>query len=165
MTMKWITMPIAVALGISFLVLNEGSYRRAIGTIEVNEEVLAARIEIRRLQLLMLAAETGQRGYLLTGNQEFLRPFLSSSAALEHQLATLDRVYGRQPDWMDELRDVQRLARARLAELRTAVELHDRGQADAALDLLHTGIGLEDLPCAFRYQQILRSFPCRGPSC
>lgn len=138
-------LPVAVALGIAFLALNEGSYRRAIGTIESNVEALDGRIEIRRLQLLMLAAETGQRGYLLTNNKEFLQPYLLASGLIEKQLRRIEALYGHRPEWSDELKEVLRLARAKLSELATTIDLYDRGRPAAALDLLSSGIGLADM--------------------
>ncbi len=138
-------LPVAVAIAIAFLVLNEGSYQRAIDTISVNQEVLDGRIEVRRLQLMMLAAETGQRGYLLTGNKEFLAPYQSATGAIEKQLAKLETLYGQRPEWRDDFNELLRLTRAKLGELSTTIELQDRGRSAAALELVNSGIGLEDM--------------------
>src|SRR6478736_8422670 len=55
-----------------------------------SERVNAARLQrtaIIDLQNLILDAETGQRGYLLTGNPTYLKPYLDARQNSEAQLA------------------------------------------------------------------------------
>src|SRR5688500_12606450 len=48
--------------------------------------------ELRSLLKLLVDAETGQRGYLITGEQAFLGPYKSTSRALEAKLAAVEKV-------------------------------------------------------------------------
>ena len=54
--------PMAVAVAVAFLTVNEVTYKRARDGIASGDEMQAQRNEVRRLQLLLQAAEAGQRG-------------------------------------------------------------------------------------------------------
>src|SRR5262245_41547297 len=64
MSIRWAT-PLVVAVVIAFLAVNEIGYQRAVAGIHGGDEIYSQRAEVRRLQLLLQAAEAGQRGYLL----------------------------------------------------------------------------------------------------
>jgi len=88
----------------------------------------------------LLDAETGQRGYLLTGDKSFLEPYLDGSNSARGLLEKLRQ---------DNLRDTSRvhldklalLVDARLADLSNVLELqHSRGM-DAAREVVARGEG------------------------
>ena len=70
-----------------------------------SERVNAARLQrtaIIDLQNLILDAETGQRGYLLTGNPAYLKPYLEARQNSEAQLASfLSIMNGDAPQKVD----------------------------------------------------------------
>jgi len=57
------------------VVTSEQSYSRAINTLDNLETYAVARTNLRDVQLDLLEAETGQRGYLLTGRASYLGPY------------------------------------------------------------------------------------------
>ncbi len=97
---------------------------------------LAVREQLGRVLNLVQSAETGQRGYLLTGRDSYLEPY---SAAAEQLPATLDRMAdlvrgdARQGQAVVRLRQ---LVGDKLVELRSTVEERDAGHPEAALAIV-----------------------------
>jgi signal transduction histidine kinase len=132
-----------VAVAITFLAVNEFGYRRAMAASAINDEVLASRSEVHKLQVMMLGAETGQRGYLLTGQRDFREPLDRSREAVQAQLAVIAKVYAHEPGRADELRQIQELTLRKMSEVQTTVALYDEGKPEAAFELVRAGLGLE----------------------
>jgi CheY-like chemotaxis protein/CHASE3 domain sensor protein len=86
-------------------------------------------------------AETGQRGYLLTGNESYLEPFLNAKAALPGEFNTLRGLLANRPQQTKQLGLLESLAAQKMAELGETVDLRRAGQADAALAIVRTDRG------------------------
>jgi PAS domain S-box-containing protein len=86
-------------------------------------------------------AETGQRGYLLTGKESYREPFQS---ALREQLAirrTLRLLSASNAAQQAILETVDRLVEAKFSELQQTMELRRTAGLDAALAVVRTGAG------------------------
>ncbi|MGH6964961.1 MAG: CHASE3 domain-containing protein, partial [Phenylobacterium sp.] len=75
----------------------------------------------------MQDAETGQRGYLLTGQTDFLKPYDAAIAGMDRELDQLDRSVADNPDQMARAHKVRALIRQRLTRLQHNVEVRRRG--------------------------------------
>jgi CHASE3 domain sensor protein len=53
-------------------------------------------VEANHLERLVIDLETGQRGFILTGEERFLQPWRDARAALPKEISTLEQVGGRQ---------------------------------------------------------------------
>lgn len=90
-------------------------------------------------------AETGQRGYLLTGEESYREPFQS---ALGEQLAirrTLRQLTAGNAAQQAILKTVDRLVEAKFSELQQTMELRRTAGLDAALAVVRTGAGMRRL--------------------
>jgi len=96
--------------------------------------------ELETIVSLVKDAETGQRGYLLTGRKEYLEPY---SAAVPRISEAFDRVdaLSPEPESRASLRRLRELVDAKMTELRRTVELHDRGSHAEALALVDSNRG------------------------
>lgn len=86
-------------------------------------------------------AESSQRGYLLTGNPQYLAEYSESVAATRSTLHVLDSLpaeFRLQP----LLANFQKAVNDKLAELATTTDLAARGQSERALDIVRTNRGL-----------------------
>jgi len=95
-------------------------------------------------QLLLVAvgaAETGQRGYMLTGERSYLAPYEEGSALARSRLNELQRLSSDNPAQQARLAEVDRLMQQRLARLAEVLELADSGQRQRALALVRDGHG------------------------
>ncbi len=86
-------------------------------------------------------AETGQRGYLLTGTPEYLEPYDSAVASVQGHLSRLDQLTRDDPAQQAKLHEFEGLARAKLAELAATIGLYRSGDVPGALRAVQTGYG------------------------
>jgi signal transduction histidine kinase/DNA-binding response OmpR family regulator/CHASE3 domain sensor protein len=85
-------------------------------------------------------AESGQRGYLLTGDEQYLQPFLQAELQLNGQLDAVG--WNLDDDGQRRLlQDVRGLARAKMAELKQTIELRQWGHAEQALAMVRSDRG------------------------
>jgi signal transduction histidine kinase len=78
-----------------------------------------------------LDAESGQRGFLLTGRAEYLEPVDEAVASLPSSLADLGGLLADDPEQREQVRELAALSTAKLEELRRAISLYRRGEAVA----------------------------------
>ncbi len=84
-------------------------------------------------------AETGQRGYLLTGEDRYLDPYRAGIAAIGQAVTTME---GQLPGRATNVgRKFRPLIAARIAELEETVERHRAGDAAGALAIVRSGRG------------------------
>ncbi len=100
--------------------------------------------EVRQQLNLFLSdltdAETGQRGFLLTGTESFLEPYNHAQTSLPGELATLRRLTVA-PDQQRDLDTLEPLMTQKLDELAQTIALKRAGQADAAVEIVRNGTG------------------------
>ncbi|WP_181832580.1 sensor histidine kinase [Bosea caraganae] len=87
-------------------------------------------------------AETGQRGYLLTGDAAYLAPFTSGRAAAIPELDALEALVGKDRQQKERAEVARTQATRKLAELETTVTLMREGRNSAALALMRAGSGV-----------------------
>src|ERR1700678_2795310 len=81
---------------------------------------------VQQLQAVDLAvrdAETGQRGFLLTGDESYLQPYESARAALPGELESLRRLTADKSPQQHRLHELQRDTSTKMAELEQTVAL------------------------------------------
>ena len=86
-------------------------------------------------------AETGQRGYLLTGQPEYLQPFRNAVASLDGQLTKLRGLLAGEPAQLDRVGRLQALIAQKIAELQETISTRDALGPGAALKTVETGRG------------------------
>ncbi len=108
-----------------------------------NEEVQATlELDNRLVTILSLAqdAETGQRGFLLTGEDVYLQPYESASAALPREMeAAGERLVGAERQAL--LESLKAAVAEKLAEARRTIDLYRAGNAAGALAVVRTDQG------------------------
>ena len=85
-------------------------------------------------------AETGQRGFLLTGLESFLEPYNRALTVLSSEIATLRRLVVH-PDQQRSLNTLEPITTQRLDHLAQTITLKRAGQADAAVEIIRSGRG------------------------
>lgn len=99
------------------------------------------RLRIQSLFSLLQDAETGQRGYIITGDERFLQPYDQALTQLGAQMEDLGALFGDdQAQAVDHLRLSERIARKRQT-MRLSIALRETGQAQAAVALVASGQG------------------------
>lgn len=93
------------------------------------------------LSAAVQGAETGQRGFLLTGDPAFRAPYDRGRAAVEGALAVLRSRLARDPDQAARYAEIARLTARRMERLDHSMALIGQGQATSAMAFLRTGEG------------------------
>jgi len=88
----------------------------------------------------MKDAETGQRGYLLTGDKAFLEPYLAVRDTIKKQLQELQRLSGDSTG-RKHLETIAPLIDYKLAELALVIELREKNDMNTALSVIRKGQG------------------------
>jgi PAS domain S-box-containing protein len=86
-------------------------------------------------------AETGQRGFVLTGNPEYLEVYNQAVAALPAQLTALRALVANEPALRTRTATLSDLISEKLSELKETVDLRRNEGFKAALDLVETNRG------------------------
>ena len=113
-------------------------YRRANHHAAQAEDLLEA---VERLLTTLLDAETGQRGFLLPGDECYLEPYTHAIQSVDSQVLQLTHALAPFQGEGDEGTPLPRLMEHKLAELRETIALSRTHGLSAALEVVRTGQG------------------------
>jgi len=91
--------------------------------------------------LLLDDAETSQRGFLLTGREEYLEPFISASPRIGENLDDLLILVRDNPAQVARVGQLKDLANQKLRELNQTITLKKSGKSEEALNLVISNKG------------------------
>jgi CHASE3 domain sensor protein len=91
------------------IVLNSTSQSRFLATDQDKEQVLAVTKQTDSLLLALVDMETGVRGYVITGDREFLEPYTSGQATYPVSLSRLKALLDGRTDELDRVARVGNL--------------------------------------------------------
>ena len=109
-----------------------------------NNAVRAAfELENRTVTALSLVqdAETGQRGFLLTGEDSYLEPYNSAVAALPAEIAAIGAIASSSPQRGAQVEALGAAIAEKLAEVDETIALYKSGNAAGALAVMRTDRG------------------------
>ena len=118
----------------------QASQSRADGVQALNH-THAVQLQLSLVLSDLTDAETGQRGFLLTGLESYLEFYNTARTSLPGELATLRRLTADNPDQQRNLDTLEPTVTQKLDELAETIALKRAGQADTALELVRTGRG------------------------
>ncbi|CAN7558170.1 diguanylate cyclase domain-containing protein [Massilia sp. LjRoot122] len=121
-----------------FFVREVVDLRKAMNQLKQND---AARIEVRNVLMHLLNAETGQRGFLITGDPAYLEPYHLGRGSVRDSLAEAEQSGYYDPHFLARLRALALLTESKLDELERTVQLKKRGDAVAAINMVREGFG------------------------
>lgn len=140
-----ISLPLAVLAAAILIFINELSYYQSTGAAANIEQAQLTRSAINRLQQNMLDAETGQRGYLLTGEPRYLEPYNAALGDINQTLDTLRRQFAPNPEQLSEFGIMSRHVSRKLAEMDLSVRMRTEGKEEAWKFVLTTDVGQEQM--------------------
>ena len=135
-------LPLLLAGVALFMLANEITYQRTVHALSGGISLTDARIATARVLQLLTDAETGQRGYLLTGRAEYLDPLEKAKAELPQQTRAVTAFFesAGQTRLADPSKILEEIA-AKLAELDQTIALWAAGDRSSALRLVDSGAG------------------------
>jgi len=130
---------LAVVLGVALL-----SYRSSKAmSLAQNQRDLTQNIVRGNAALLstLKDAETGQRGFLLTGEIRYLEPYTDAVAALPQLLQRLESATAPRSEQNRRLQRIRQLVDEKRAELKATIDLRQAGRPADALAIVETDKG------------------------
>ncbi|MEH2245556.1 response regulator [Nostoc sp.] len=97
--------------------------------------------QLEDLNLQVTNAETGQRGYILTGEQRYLEPYNAAIQVLNQKVEELQRLTADNPKQQSRLDILQSLIAQKLAELKETIDLRQNQSFEAAQKVVLTDRG------------------------
>ena len=125
--------------------INEIGYGQSTQALDRINEYTRNRNSLNRLLQQVLDAETGSRGYLLTGDPRYLEPYNAAVHEIGQSLETLRRTYTLDATESVVVAQLTRSVQHKLAEMEVSVRLRKQGNEDAWKFVLMTDIGKEHM--------------------
>ena len=162
-TLRWLpkvrqmalSLPMALLAAMVLVGINETGHMRSQDAVQQMEFGLLARKNVSTLLQSMLDAETGQRGYLLTGDDTYLAPYNAAVSTVHSNLDILRTQFMAEPSDMQEFAYLSRQVSRKLAEMELSVRLRRQGNEDAWKFVLHTDLGREQMDAIRSHAQEL----------
>ncbi|WP_138504837.1 response regulator [Nostoc sp. PA-18-2419] len=120
------------------------SYQNTILLIDNNNQVQKTQEKINKLEELlseMKDAETGQRGYILTGQESYLEPHQAALRNIDQTIKELEDLIAAQPSQQKQFVILKPLIATKLAILKQTIDLRQNQGFEAALELIQTNQG------------------------
>jgi signal transduction histidine kinase/DNA-binding response OmpR family regulator len=141
---------IAIGLGLALLVLVFVTLleNRGIRLVESSQRVAHTQeviAEVETIGSLARDVETGQRGFLLTGRDEYLGPYEAARAGLGERLARLRTLTADNPTQQERVLRLEEAIRSKIAFSDETIAAQRQQGPDAALALILTGRGVEEM--------------------
>ena len=140
----WV-LPLACLAALTMLFISESAYWRSAGMLNHLGAMATASSRVQNLQQSILDAETGQRGYLLTGRAEHLRPYDTALQDIAEAFGFLDRYYADDTAPPAALGQLHTLTAVKLVQLADAIQ--HRGALGSAVvgDIVPGDLGREQM--------------------
>jgi len=150
--MRWLAFPkmaagltLAMLAALALVGINEAGYRQSTQALTEVSEAQRIRLALNLLLQSIVDAETGQRGYLLTGEARYREPYDSAVKKVDGQLAALQSLYARRPAESARLAELAKHVSRKLAEIDMSVRLRREGNDDAWKFVITTDVGREEM--------------------
>lgn len=150
-----ISLPLALMAAMAVVAINEAGYQRSHAALEALDHTQKARASVTRLLQSMLDAETGLRGYLLSGEESYLEPYDNAITTVH---ANLDELRGLFLESAQDQGDFAQLAQQvtrKLSEMDLSLNLRRKGQEDAWKFVMSTDVGKQNMDAIRQHARAL----------
>ena len=140
-----VSLPLAVLAVIGLILINEASFRSSSNAVAEMQEAQLTRGALNDLKQTILDAETGQRGYLLTGDETYLEPYNSAISQVNQQLDVLRQIFSPYKEQLSEFGIMSQHISRKLEELDLSVRMRRENKEEAWRFILTTDVGKEHM--------------------
>jgi signal transduction histidine kinase len=135
-------MPLAALAVAAMIALNELGYRRSVDAATSMAREQDKRGALHLLLQEVLDAETGQRGYLLTGDEKYLGPYSDATTKISASLDALRTMYLSDTEQIAKFSELSRAVSRKLAELEVTVRIRNvGGESENWMQVVRTDLG------------------------
>ena len=157
-----IILVLALLAALLLIGINETGYRESSRALERIEEYTRTRNAVNRLLQHVLDAETGSRGYLLTGDPRYLEPYNAAVAQIGQNLDNLRNSYPPQAAETVTVTQLTQNVHRKLAEMEMSVRMRKQGNEEAWKFVLMSDFGKEHMDAIREHAGTLTVSATRG---
>ena len=150
-----VSLTIAIIAAVLMVSINEAGYTRSIQALDVLTKPQSNRAKINALMQQMLDAETGLRGYLLTGEERYLTPYNTASEAINGTMDELRRIFIMDPAALVTFTPLARQVERKMNEMDLSLRLYKQGNNEAWRFVMFTDAGMENMDAIRNYSKTL----------
>lgn len=150
--MRWLAFPkmalsltLAALAALALVGINEAGYRQSNQALAEVSDAQHARVLLNQMLQNAVDAETGQRGYLLTGESRYREPYDLAVKQVDGNVAALQQLYRHKPQQLAQLGELAKHVSRKLAEMEMSVRLRESGNEDAWKFVITTDVGREEM--------------------
>lgn len=150
--MKWFTiprmavsLPIAVLAAFVLIVISEASFHESSEATVQLQHANEMRAAVSHLLRVMVDAETGQRGYLLTGEQSYLKPYQQANEKLSNSLTQVQDLVAHQPQDLAQFERLKQHIVRKQAEMELTVRMRELHKHEAWKFVFATDLGQQHM--------------------
>ena len=129
-----------LVIGVLFFINDQNFDRSTAATLQIEESTKILAV-LNKIQGHIVDAETGQRGYLLSGNTQYLAPYTNSTNEINKSLDNLRSLVTHVPEQSAIYELITRHIARKLAELELTVRMRKDGNQDAWKYVVSSDIG------------------------
>jgi len=133
------------AVLLAVLLINTAVTRRQIAVQDSNqawvEHTQRVQLELTTVESLLKDAETGQRGYLYTGEARYLEPYNIAVQQIDSHITSLAELVTDNPKQLSRVVTLRTLSKVKLEELATTIALFGEGRKDEARGIVLSDMG------------------------
>jgi PAS domain S-box-containing protein len=137
------------AILLAVLVINTAVTRRQIAIQDSNqawvEHTQRVQLELATVESFLKDAETGQRGYLYTGEARYLEPYNAAVQQIDSHIASLSELVTDDPKQLSRVLILRNLSKIKLEELATTIALFGEGRKDEARGIVLSDMGMRTM--------------------
>ena len=137
--------PLACIVAAAIVLISEAAYWQSVDRLEHVNVLTKSQDSLQRLTQGIVDAETGTRGFLLTGGPEYLEPYRTALGQIQLAMQQIDKRFGADPASAGVLSKLHEYTRSKLSELELTIRLVEEGKAGATSEILKSGIGKEKM--------------------
>jgi diguanylate cyclase (GGDEF)-like protein/PAS domain S-box-containing protein len=114
---------------------------RYLAAVRAIEQTLALQSAIEGTLSLLKDAETGGRGFMLTGDEGFLEPYQAAHREIPGHIRELERAIGADPAQLSRLRRLEALTTDKIKHIESTTVLRRAGDTEGAQRIVRAGGG------------------------
>ncbi|GGA50244.1 CHASE3 domain-containing protein [Okeania sp. KiyG1] len=96
---------------------------------------------LKGLEKTLVDAETGQRGFIYSGQENFLEPYNLAQKTIDDDLEELKTQISDNPEQIERLAKVTDLIESKISELKETIKLKRAGEEERLRELVLSGLG------------------------
>jgi signal transduction histidine kinase len=149
--------PLAVLVAAFMVMISEAAYHQSESGLSTLVRMGQARLKLLNVVQRLSDAESSQRGYLLTEDDDYLKPYHAASQDIAQSLEELRVLYRtlEESPAEHERQVLAALVSTRLSEIEEVLRLHQQGHHDQGVALMLSGIGREKMESIRRQKQLM----------